>query len=195
MDVIKLFLLLYAKIFCISNRVYLYFMHLLFGFNRWHIVGNVHCRPYKIYLANILNKLNSELIVEVGCGLGEILLHLKAKRRKGYDIDKGAIKYLNFINRSQAEFYIGSFSEVKESNIDILILVNWIHELHPDDLKKQILTFKSKCRYILLDKIDLSAPITYKYKHNFDYIKDLSLEYKVYRYSNEPREFILFRFI
>jgi SAM-dependent methyltransferase len=169
-------------------------MYLIFGFNRWHIVGNVFCRPYKLYLAKILNELNSSLVVEIGCGLGEILLHLKANRRKGFDIDKGAIKYLNFINKDRAEFYLGSFNEVKDLSIDVLILVNWIHELHPEYLKEQILIIQSKCRYILLDKIDSSAPNTYKYKHNFDYLEDLSLECKVFRYENEPRSFLLFRF-
>lgn len=191
---LKYFKLIFDKFFCLFSRVYLFACYLVFRFNKWHIVGNMSCRPYKANIAKIINDLNPVSVVEIGCGLGEILLNVNAPIRKGYDIDFGAIRYLNFLNKSNACFSLGSFKDVDCNSISILVLINWMHDIDELFLKKEILRLLPYCDNIILDKIDDQAPDTYIYKHKFLFLEDCCIKKTVFRFGNEPREFVLYKF-
>jgi SAM-dependent methyltransferase len=121
----------------------------------WHITVNIYCRPYKWRVIEIANSLNPNSVVDIGCGLGEILSRVKAQYRVGIDIDKSCIYFANKLNKGP--IYIeGSFDSVLAlpvKDIDLLIMVGLIHGIPMDTLSfhiNQILDSK-RCKYIITD--------------------------------------------
>lgn len=66
----------------------------------------------------------------------------------------------------KVEFHDGTFSDVKDRNIDVLIAVNFIHNIAPDELRQHFMEVmaNNKVKYIVVDSVD------YTYFHNFDVI-------------------------
>jgi len=130
------------------------------------IVGNI-----KKILVNEINKLNLNNAVEIGGGGGDIVSRLNTSKKFLIDVDNNLKNVVNFLYKDVI-FINGSFESIKQidnENIDILILVNWIHELKQDYIItqiKNILKFKN-IKYILVDEINLNIE-GYKYKHNFE---------------------------
>jgi len=121
----------------------------------WHTESNIYCRPYKWRVIEVANSLNPNSVIEIGCGLGEIISRVKAQYRVGIDIDKSAIYFANKLNKGP--IYIeGSFDSVltlQVNEIDLLIMVGFIHAISMDTLSfhiNQILDSK-RCKYIITD--------------------------------------------
>ena len=124
-------------------------------FIRWHIKSNIYCRPYKWRVIEVANSLNPNSVIDIGCGLGEILSRVKAQYRVGIDIDKSCIYLANKLNKGP--IYIeGRFDSVLAlpvKDIDLLIMVGLIHGIPMDTLSfhiNQILDSK-RCKYIITD--------------------------------------------
>jgi len=122
----------------------------------WHITSNIYCRPYKWVVIEVANSLNPNSVIEIGCGLGEIISRVKAQYRVGIDIDKTCIYLANKLNKGP--IYIeGSFDSVlalQVEDIDLLIMVGFIHVIPMDALNfyvNQILNSKT-CKYIITDR-------------------------------------------
>jgi SAM-dependent methyltransferase len=146
-----------------------YFFRLLrrfYRFDLWHTTP-VDWRPYAIDLARYANDLiraeRLGAVVEVGCGLGGIVARLHAAHRVGIDIDANVIRAARLLNRS-VRFFAGSFEAVGEGPVDLLIAVNFLHEIPPETLAPQLAetTARAKVRYLIVD----SAP--YRYHHDCD---------------------------
>jgi len=156
---------------CFISRIHLYFLYKIFRFNKWHVNGTYYCRKYKKILVNEINKLNLNNAVEIGGGVGDIVSRLNTSKKFLIDVDNNLKNVVNFLYKDVI-FINGSFESIKQidnENIDILILVNWIHELKQDYIItqiKNILKFKN-IKYILVDEINLNIE-GYKYKHNFE---------------------------
>src|ERR1700757_3230744 len=73
-----------------------------YGFDRWH-VGHAG----EAYAADIVRYLNAwpaadrGSVVEIGCGLGDILRHLACGNRLGLDRDPGALGAARLLSRFQ----------------------------------------------------------------------------------------------
>jgi len=122
----------------------------------WHIRHNIYCRPYKRRVIEVANSLNPNSVIEIGCGLGEIISRVKAQYRVGVDMDKACIYLANKLNKGP--IYIqGSFDSVlalQVKDIDLLIMVGFIHVTPIDTLSfhiNQILDSKT-CKYIITDR-------------------------------------------
>jgi len=122
----------------------------------WHIKFNIYCNPYKWRVIEVANSLNPNSVIEIGCGLGEIISRVKAQYRVGIDIDKSCIYFANKLNKGP--IYIeGSFDSVlalQVKEIDLLIMVGFIHRISKDTLSfhiNQILDSKT-CKYIITDR-------------------------------------------
>jgi hypothetical protein len=122
----------------------------------WHIKNNIYCRPYKWKVVEVANSLNPNCVVEIGCGLGEIISRVKAQHRIGIDIDKACIYLANKLNKGPV-YIEGGFDGVltlQAKEIDLLIMVNFIHGIPMDTLSfyvNQILDSKI-CKYIITDR-------------------------------------------
>lgn len=146
---------------CIFNSFLLFVFCKIYRFDKWHIKGNYFCRTYKRKVVELANSLKPRVVVEIGCGLGEIIKRIHAPVKYGFDIDSKAIKFakhFNFFNKTK--FFVGSFNDVlqiPEKNIDIIIMVNFIHGIQPFVLKNFLtnLLLDKKIKYIIIDRYTL----------------------------------------
>jgi len=118
----------------ILDRAALRLLRRLYGFNPWHAESPLSARPYRRTVAEMVNALQPDCVVEIGCGLGVTLSLVNARHRHGYDLDAGAIRAARLLRSHDIVFTHGDMSCVSETAIDVLILVNWIHEFSPQQL-------------------------------------------------------------
>lgn len=62
-----------------------------YGLDPWH-KSPYELRRYAQMAAESVNELEGKCVVEVGCGLGEILRHINAPKKYGYDINPHVIE-------------------------------------------------------------------------------------------------------
>jgi hypothetical protein len=108
-------------------------LYFVFHFDKWHIYGST--KPE--YVKQISNFINSQkyieifTLVEIGCGLGNILKSVHCANRIGFDNDLAVIKAARFIHaRKKIVFKFGSFSEAKKiDDIDMMVAINGSYKL------------------------------------------------------------------
>lgn len=158
-------------------------VHREINFAEWHL-SVIEERPYAIYLIQLINSMQRhDIVVEIGCGVGDLLSKINSKYKIGYDISSNAIE-AGQILFPELELEVGSFNNVKEKNIDVLIAVNFLHMLEENDLTKNFEVLFKKCfvKYILVDSLDSEH-----YKNNHDYNR-LLLQWG-YKKVHESRKF------
>jgi hypothetical protein len=180
---------------CRVDRIWLGFLVLYFKFDPWHASAPYSCRKYKQTVVNLVNSLSPHTVVEIGCGLGDLLCRIHATRRYGYDVDQGVIRAAHFLHGREISFIHGNAAQVEQGSMDVLILVNWIDHLSPTDLADLLEPLLSKARYLVLDAIDPDGPNSYRYKHDFAFLEGKTERLSVTRAPDEPRSFHLFRVI
>lgn len=178
---------------CRFDLLWLRVLQRHFEFDPWHALAPYACRSYKRVVVDIVNRLAPGTVVEIGAGLGELLAHIDAPRRFGYDIDPGVVRAARFLHRRGITFVHGDATQVIEAPIDVLILVNWIHNLSSNELSELLEPLMPRTTYLLLDAIDLDGPSSYRYKHTFDFLSGNADLVSITRAPDEPRSFQLFR--
>lgn len=166
----------YGKINCILgfiSYVRNYFLWKKYHFEKWHLTP-IQFRPYAQDMIKTINKLLRDYkingpIVEVGCGLGEILGSIKgvSNKRIGLDLSCQVINAAQNIWKN-IDFREGSFDDLKEGEVGILIFVNFIHTISTEELKKLIndCLRNNKAMIVVLDVVHNSESSTYKYTHD-----------------------------
>ena len=165
-----------------------------FGLDPWH-AGTALDRLYPADIIAHLNKRTErgrQSAVEIGCGLGDIISALNFKRKTGYDLDRAVLKAAVFKNIFSGQGrtcflpldFPKSFPAGKH---DSIILVNWIHHLHPDILKSCVAELYEKHLNqdgeIILDTV--SDP-DYEYNHQIQEITE-GLDCSIAKIGNYPR--------
>ena len=178
---------------CRVEQIWLGILQRYFQFDPWHSAAPYACRPYKGLVVDVVNRLKPGTVVEIGAGLGELLAHINAPRRFGYDIDQGVVRAARFLHGRRITFVHGDATQVIQSPIDVLILVNWIHNLSPNELWELLEPLMPRTSYLLLDAIDPLGPPSYRYKHTFDFLRDSAELLSISKAPDEPRSFHLFR--
>lgn len=184
----------------VFRRIYYKHLRTKFLFDVWHI-SPLELRPYASKIVEWGNSKKFNCVVEVGCGLGEIIRNIHAAHTYGFDIDANVIQAANYLNKEKrCVFNKGSFNEagkIKEHKINCLIAVNFIHAISYLELKNILNTFidKNEVDYIIVDEVRENC---YKYNHDFSQImpKSYALEkqygpYKAQRYIKIYRKQIL----
>ena len=167
-----------------------------YGFDTWHIANGSRNRPYKKLLAAQINDLEGKLglAVEIGCGLGDILSQVDARKRIGCDIDAAAICAARIRNVFRdIEFRAGDYKCITEQKIDAVIAVNWIHGITPSELGTLAHAFSSRTRYFVFDKIDEAVLSSYRYSHDFSFLRKYGNPLCSFRAPGEPRTFLIWR--
>jgi SAM-dependent methyltransferase len=181
-----------ARIFCKTERIVNRMLYLKYGFDRWHIGNGSQSRGYKKIIATKINLLHPETVIEIGCGLGDILRHAHAPVRVGCDIDERVISAARVRSVLLGiDFRVGDSCVISENDIDVLIMVNWIHNLSPEELAEIIGNFITRTRYFIFDSIDPNAPKNYKYGHDFGYLSTRARLVDTFRVDGEPRTFLI----
>jgi SAM-dependent methyltransferase len=179
----------YRGVLGATEHLFLIILSKIYKFDSWHAAATISNRPYRRTVADIVNELDQETVVEVGCGLGEILTRLNASEIYGYDIDKGVIRAARFLHKGRVKFNYGSLVDLPIQKIDVLILINWIHEISPAILEAELEPLLSRTRYLLLDALD---PDVQGYKHDFQFLASRANLLSIIRPEQEKRNFHLF---
>ncbi len=180
---------------CRLDRMWLGLLARYFKFDSWHASAPYSCRTYKQTVVDLVNSLTPHAVVEIGCGLGDLLCRIHATRRYGYDVDQGVIRAARFLHGDKISFIHGGGAQVEQGSMDVLILVNWIDHLSPTQLADLMKPLLVKARYLVLDAIDPDGPSSYRYKHDFAFLEGKAERLSVTRAPDEPRSFHLFRVI
>jgi SAM-dependent methyltransferase len=128
----------------IVRRVERRLLQRIYGFDPWH-VGHAG-EPYVADIVRYLNHrpaADRQAVVEIGCGLGDIIRHLHFRTSLGLDRDPrvlAAARLLSvFQRRPRPEFEVFDFPEAPLSGeYDAIIMVNWIHEIEPSTLRQAV---------------------------------------------------------
>jgi len=148
--------------------VYFRYLRRKYRFDPWH-TSPIEARPYALDLCSFVNELVQtealHSVVEIGCGLGTIIGRIRARELAGYDLDEKVIAAARKI-KSTIPFSAGSFADIRDRRIDVLIAVNFMHQIPPDQLKKLFTEFlgRNRVKYLVVDEVP------YEYYHNFDTI-------------------------
>jgi 2-polyprenyl-3-methyl-5-hydroxy-6-metoxy-1,4-benzoquinol methylase len=174
------------------TRIWRRALRIVFGFDKWH-VSSIDQRKYVQDIIQYCNKKGSRSsFVEIGCGLGDILLNVKFKTKKGFDADRKVLKAASFLARlkkQKVQFEVFTFPDSPlTSKYDVITMVNWIHHIEPAVLRNKIGEYfndnLSDEGEILIDTVQDKE---YKYNHNINFlIKELNCP--VYRLGEYPRQ-------
>ena len=183
---------------CRFERAWLEAIRRVFRFDAWHANAPYACRPYKKSVVELANSLHPNTVVEVGCGLGEILSRIKAQCRYGLDSDARVVRAARFMHPRGIVWIAGAAATLKEQMgpvacIDCLIMVNWIHNLSPEELASILVPLLPKIRFLIVDAVDQNAPASYRVKHDFAFLSGQATRLAAVRVPDEPRTFLLFR--
>lgn len=148
----------------------------IFGFNIWHITPYSE-RPYAKGMVKDINYMldkspqrRNSYIVEVGCGLGDIISGIRADRKwkLGLDVDKKVIRAAKIAHPGN-RFMTGSFSNLHHKKIRFLIAVNFLHTLDGQTVEHLLgdVIKENQIQYIVVDKVESPA---YQYAHDYDAI-------------------------
>ena len=101
-----------------------------FGLPRWHMQSPFHWSPYKPLVVSIASRDPRQTLVEIGCGLGEIVARIDAAKKIGLDSDARALNAARKLNR-HVLFCQGTFETAPEQlyrlgvrSVDTVIAVN-----------------------------------------------------------------------
>jgi SAM-dependent methyltransferase len=164
----------------------------LFGFDRWHAVSPTSRRAYRSGVAKLINELRPRCVVEVGCGLGATLSRVRAPERYGYDIDRGVVRAARFRYGRALTFREGGFEEVTQPAIDVLVALLWLHDFAPDQVEAWLTPLLPRVRYVLIDRVEPTSPLTYRHHHDFAFLDALAVATRTERFGEEHRHFILY---
>ena len=115
-----------------------------FGFHPWHVQSPYLRRSYKARVVKLVNDQQPETVVEIGCGLGEIVARTGARHRFGFDRDLAAVTAAAVPHGRHTSFHQGELQQSEEiarvvaRPIDVLVAVNWPHMLSMDDIAQAL---------------------------------------------------------
>ena len=156
-------------------------LKLKYGFEDWHANNPPSCRPYKKFVADIINKESPKVVVEVGCGLGDILNLIHADTKYGIDHSPEVIAAAQSIDR-ESTFLHGGFEklgQIEDSEIDYVIVIGCLHYFSPSDLSKNLVPHLNKVKFLVLDQFALNqAPVPGNncppYIHDFKFLDNIA---------------------
>lgn len=172
-----LFRKVYNRLYFETKRLPKRLLHLFFRFDRWH-VSSASERKYVKDIVCYLNKLPVEdrkSIVEIGCGLGDILRKISFKKKYGLDVDQRVLNAAIFLNRFysvKAEYKTFSFPDsVFSGKYNVIIMVNWIHHFNSEVLKEKIADYfhnnLENNGWLIIDTVESA---TYRFNHDIKFL-------------------------
>ncbi len=159
-------------------------LRLYFKYPKWHDLALIECE-YAQYIVRHLNKKQTRgQVLEIGCGMGNILRNLDFETRIGVDIDNKVLKAFSFLN-----YFSSANKNIKLINVgvndlpiykncDAIVIVNWIHELDQETLvsylNKLFHQYLSHGGELIFDTVSKKS---YRHNHSIEaVIKSLSIE-------------------
>lgn len=150
-------------------------LHKLLGFDRWHVTT----LRKRGYARDIIHYANGRKIrgraAEIGCGLGDIIRHLQYRVRLGLDSDPRVLRGAAFLASPfsrKIRWSVFHFPDTPlQGTFDLIIMVNWIHHIEPETLKRQLEVYFSNSLNrggeIILDTVQDPS---YEYNHDIAFL-------------------------
>lgn len=176
----------------------------MFGFHKWHTIP-AEQRPYSMEVIKWCNRLLkkeskeniNKIIIEIGCGLGDILAKLDAKEavKVGYDIDEKVIKAAKILH-PKTKYKVENFApDIRGQEILMLITVNFLYCLDSNTVEKQFkkIISNNNIKYIITEVMYPATP-NYPYSHNMDMILGndyICIKKRSFAAAEHSRRFIL----
>lgn len=157
------------------NKYFRILMWKIFKFEKWHI-SLLSQRIYAQEIIDFCNTKKLNTIVEIGTGLGDIIRSINSHNKVCLDIDENVLKankFLSFfLNKGCENITFKQFDIYKNEltgKYDLIIMVNWIHNIEPEVLKKSFNKYinqnLNKDGYLIFDIIENK---NYKYNHDIE---------------------------
>lgn len=156
-----------------------------FDFDHWHTRSPYSWSLYKSIVVEITKTLKPDSVIEVGCGLAEILERTRARVRYGVDADEKVISAARqisncvFIN-SSLEDLPKHLDDSQQGQFDGIILVNTAHAIQESILIKQLklLNDTISLRWIIIDQVLGNTGFSHELS-NLDWLFSKSQVYEV----------------
>ena len=157
----------------------------------WHLIGSYeknYIRPFSRIWSYVISPrldkaCNSQMrVIEVGCGLGDVIGSVSDCKYSRIGIDNSKRVVLGAkIMHPGIVFKKGDYKDVRGLNIGCLILVNFLHFISPQHVCEMIeyLNKNNTILMIAVDRICNSDYSEYPYEHDFESL--LKGYYIIYR--------------
>ena len=166
---------------CLIAKLYYSILWRRYKFDYWHASASWYCRPYKKQVVELASSVSPEAVMEIGCGLGDIISRIKAQKRFAFDIDAHVIDAAKKL-RSDIIFENVSLFDTQKlidivdptQQVDLLLMVNWPHNVSFDDIFSCVNKIKLNLglRYLIIDEIK-QGNIGFKYNHSSEFLLKL----------------------
>lgn len=169
-----------------------------YKFDAWHATSNFYLKPYKKQVIGLILDSDPSQVIEVGCGLGDILSRTNARTRIGIDADWRVIKAAKLLH-PRINFQVGEFSnihwqdlELTNENKILVTAVNWPHMLPPEELLAGLSAIPTSGREVhLLIDIILEGVSGYPHHHSRTDLERVGKIISITPSLDQVREFIL----
>jgi hypothetical protein len=147
---------------CIFCKLQYRILWQIYRFDPWHASAPYACREYKVRAVDLANSTHSRVVLDVGCGLGDVISRVHAEKRWGVDLSAAAIAAARRLSGGQVSFAIGSgfapdeiAKVVSDRPIDLLIMTGWAHGMQLEQLVATIRSIQQKLsvRILLIDTV------------------------------------------
>lgn len=150
-----------------------------YQFDEWHI-SPYELREYVQSVKKYIEGKEAAVVVDIGCGLGELLRHLSGvKNRIGYDESREVIQAAETLKgKENISYRAGSFHDVHVTEkIDFLVTLNFMHGSKENIWKSAYHTVASSnhIKNIVVDVVSSHDEGSYR----LDFTKILPEEYKL----------------
>lgn len=111
-----------------AKKLYYSMLRKKYGFDSWHD-SPYELREYAQATAAYVNRHNAQTVVDIGCGLGEVIRNISANNRIGLDECEICIDVAKRLDKSKKIMYApGSFNDLKvDGVIDYVITLGFMH--------------------------------------------------------------------
>lgn len=161
------------RIYTMLQKIYL--------FDVWHL-GPINYKPYAwdiVFTAEkYIDEHGIQYVVEIGCGLGDVISNIKPVlnrkcKKIGIDRESSVIKAAKLLHPS-ITFLHGSFSRCRNKARVCLIMVNFIHMIPEEELKKEMkrLLSRNNVDLVILDTFSRNKNTEYFYSHSGEELFD-----------------------
>lgn len=129
-----------------------------YPFDSWHL-SPYEWREYAQACVRYVNAHNTGTVVDIGCGLGGVLQHIKADKRIGLDVSEAVIMAAREIHNGSIRFEVGSFRELSENPIDFLITLNFMHGRAEEEWSEiyHTIALNHDIRHFIVDTVPAKA--------------------------------------
>lgn len=152
----------------------------IYGFDQWHI-GPLQIREYALdIIDNLNNRREKQSIVEVGCGLGDIIRNVNFKSKLCLDSDEKVLSanrflsYFQNVGGERIEFCkFDLLCDRLNGIFDVIVMVNWIHNVQPMVLKEKMQKlFQHNLKVGGVLVFDVVNNPSYQFNHNANDLLD-----------------------